>query len=181
MLSPRHMTSWLIALQSFNMEVRYTQNYRSCVGTELAASQLCSDGVSSIISLVYEPPTPKPSLFTQPLYNKEAFPSYGWDLWSKTTTTQAEIVWSRGWLTSTYDQHDTTMGITLLDHSFWVTIPKKKAILNIEMALYHLKPQSVWKWDWDFQQAHIWVRSRSLTEVNMREPKQSMSVLSMMY
>lgn len=63
------------------------------------------------------------------------------------TSTEAEVVGQR-WLvntpakvaTLTYDQHDTSTHIELLDNTLWAEVPEG-AILHIEdLALYHLPP-----------------------------------------
>lgn len=54
------IASWLMALQSFDMEVRYAQNKKSPLGTELAACQRCTETV---------PVQPTPPGEPQPITN----------------------------------------------------------------------------------------------------------------
>ena len=55
------VASWLMALQSFDMEVRYNKNRKNPLGTELAAYQRCSDDTPSSATSTCEPHPPEPS------------------------------------------------------------------------------------------------------------------------
>jgi len=49
------VASWLMALQSFDLEIRYVQNKKSPLGTDLAACQSCTEDTLPLVMLADEP------------------------------------------------------------------------------------------------------------------------------
>uniref|UniRef100_A0A8P4K5A8 ribonuclease H n=1 Tax=Dicentrarchus labrax TaxID=13489 RepID=A0A8P4K5A8_DICLA len=55
------VAAWLMALQSFDMEVRYAQNNKTPLGTGLATCHRCTDDVPQSTTLVLDPMPTEPS------------------------------------------------------------------------------------------------------------------------